>query len=230
MGDDYILGLGPNQGVDTMAVSGSAPVSAGSLAPGGGAASAMSTAAPFMMAMGAINSAIGAYYQSSTLKYQMQSQQSNLEFASKMSEINARNAERSAQSLLLQGERQIGQVTMRAGKIRSSQKASQAARGISLGYGSTAEEIATTDLMKETDAITISANATQAAWAARTQAVNYSNQALMQGVSADNMGRMSNAVSPWMSATSSLVSSGGTVASSWYNNYKTERYLAALQK
>lgn len=226
MGDDYILGLGPNQG--TM-LGGSAPPIGGS---GGGASSSnpFSTAAPILMAMGAIQSAVGAYYQASAAKYQLQSQQLGFEFNQKMSDINARQMENQAQWSLLQGERAIGALTMRAGKIRSGQKASQAARGISLGYGSTAEEIATTDLMKESDAITININATRAANAARTQKVNFENQSLMSGVSAANAGSMANLVNPWASAGTSLMSSASTVAGTWYKDAKFKDYLSALNK
>ena len=205
----------------------------GSTAPYPGAAGSsnpFATVAPFMMAMGAVQSAVGAYYQASSAKYQLQSQQLGFEFNQKMADINARQMENQAQFYMLQGERQIGTLTMRAGKIRSAQKASQAARGISLGYGSTAEEIATTDLMKETDAITINVNATRAAGAARTQKVNFENQSLLSGVSASNTVAMANLVNPWASAGTSMLQSASTVASTWYRDRMFADYLAGMSQ
>ena len=182
---------------------------------------------PLLMAMGAIQTAVGAYYQSQSAKYQLQSQQLGFEFNQKMADINARQMENQAQWYMLQGERQIGTLTMRAGKIRSAQKASQAARGVALGYGSTAEEIATTDLMKETDAITINVNATRAANAARTQKVNFENQSLLSGVSAANAGNMASSINPAFNATANLLSGAGTVATSWYKMSQLDKYLAS---
>lgn len=209
---------------------GTPPANAGATPGTSSGAQAFSQAAPILMAMGAIQSMVGTYYQSKTQKYQLEAQQLNLEFNSKMAMINARNAERTAQHALLAGEREIGKLTMRAGKLKSSQKAAMAANGIDLGVGSAAESLATTDLMKENDAITIDINRTLAANAARTQRVNFENQSLMSGVSAANAGDMANAVNPWSNAAASLISNAGSVASSWYNSYSTsrlERLLAA---
>ena len=206
----------------------STPAGAGAGA-GAGSTNAFSTFAPFMMAMGAVQSVVGAYYQASSAKYQLQSQQLGFEFNQKMADINARQMENQAQWTLLTGERQIGTLTMRAGKIRSAQKASQAARGIGLGYGSTAEEIATTDLMKETDAITINVNATRAAGAYRTQRVNFENQSLMAGVSAENSGRMASAVNPWAAAATNMIGASTTYFSNMYRDQKLADLLAAVK-
>jgi hypothetical protein len=107
------------------------------------------------------------------------------------------------------GEQAQSQVAMRAGKVKAAQKVSQAARGVQIGVGSAAEEIATTDLMKEADMLTINANATRQAWAARMQATNYANESLMQGT-------MSDSIDPGVSAFSSLLTSASAVAPQWY--------------
>ena len=98
---------------------------------------------------------------------------------------------------------------MAAGKVKASQKVSQAARGVQIGVGSAAEEIATTDLMKEADMLTINANATRQAWAARMQATGYASESLMQGTSAESL-------SPASAAFSSLLTSAAAVAPQWY--------------
>lgn len=163
---------------------------------------------------GGIVSAFGAYSSARSTK-------NTLEFQAKMSEINARQAENQAQSILYAGERQIGQITLRAGKVKSAQKASMAANGIDLGEGNAAEVVATTDLMKEIDSLTINANTVRQAWAARTQSVNYENQALLSRTSADT-------ISPMMAAAPSMLNTATTVASSWYSNSRSAKLAAAL--
>lgn len=182
-----------------------------------------------MMAIGgAINNIIGTYYSSKTQQYQFESAKLSYELQRDMSEINARMAESQAQSILLSAESQKGLVTMRAGKIKASQRASQAARGITLGVGSAAEEIATTDLMKEIDSLTINYNATRAAAAARMQKVNYETSAAMAGISASGAGASASMVNPVANAGMSLIGGATTIAQSWYNNYKQNQLYSQL--
>lgn len=192
---------------------------------GGEFAKTMQAAAPYMMAFGAIQGMIGTYYSSKTQQYQLESAKLSYENQRDMSEINARMAESQAQAILLAGENQKAQVTLRAGKIKSMSKASMAARGITLGVGSAAENIATVDLMKEVDALTINYNTVRAAAAARTQKVNLENQALMYGVSASGAGMAADQINPWMSAANSLIGSATNVAAS-YLGTKQQRTLA----
>lgn len=219
-----------------------------------------------MMAMGAVQSAVGAYYSAQNAKYQLsmqglnqsfqlgmqginaESSASNLEFNANMSDLNAKQMENQAQWSMLTGQRQIGQLTMRAGKIKSAQRASQAARGIVAGVGSAAEEIATTDLAKEMDAITINVNATRAAESARVQTVNFENQSLLArtsaksarsagqyytssaGIASNYYSSMSDAVNPWMSVSTSLMGSGSSVLQTMYRDQKFADYLAAISQ
>ena len=152
--------------------------------------------------LGAVNSAYGAYASARSTK-------SALKYQAAISALNAEQAEKTAQSVLRAGEQAQSQVALRAGKVKAAQKVSQAARGVQIGVGSAAEEIATTDLMKEADMLTINANATRQAWAARMQATNYANESLMQGTSAESL-------SPASAAFSSLLTSAAAVAPQWY--------------
>ena len=68
---------------------------------------------------------------------------------------------------------------------------------------------ASTDIMKEIDRNTVEANAVRSAWGYRTQAVNSQNDALIKRATADT-------ISPFGSATTSLMGSAGNVATSWY--------------
>lgn len=178
--------------------------------------SVLSYAGPIMSVVGAIQSGIGAYYSAAAAKSNLEYQRDMYAINEKMNAINARMAENTAQTILRAGQQEQGRVSLRAGKVKSSQRASQGARGIQMGVGNTAEEIATTDLMKELDMLTINANTVRSAWSARmggvnaqTASVNSANASLMSAASAGS-------INPYMAAGSSLISSGGAVASSWY--------------
>lgn len=164
------------------------------------------TASVAMSAAGAASGAIGAYYSAKSSKLSLQTQAA-------LAEINARIAEQGAQSALMAGQQQVAAQTLRAGQIKSSQRAAMAANGVDLGVGSAAETQASTDIMKEIDKNQIEANAVRSAFGYRTQAVNMENDALMKSAAAS-------AISPGMAVTSSLLSSAGSVASSWYGYSK----------
>lgn len=163
---------------------------------------------------GALQSVIGGIYTAKSIK-------DNYEFQAKMNTINARLAENTAQSILRAGESQIGKVTMKAGQVESAQKVGQAGRGITIGQGSAAEETASTNLVKELDMNTIYENAVNASNAARMQSVNYSNASLIEGASARS-------INPYLTGTTSLITAGTTVASTWYKNKRSDELAAAL--
>lgn len=162
----------------------------------------MAFSAMVMNVGGAASSAIGSYFATATQKETLKGQAA-------VADVNARIAELGAQSVLNQGQREVGRQTMMAGKVKSAQRAAMAANGIDLGEGNAAEVQATTDIVKEIDSNTITANAVRSAFGYRTQAVNYQNEALTKRT-------MGNALSPGMAATSSLLGSAASVASSWY--------------
>lgn len=151
---------------------------------------------------GMATSAIGSYFGAKT-------QQINLKGQAALADTNARIAELGAQSTLMQGHQQVGALTLKAGQLKSRQRASMAANGLDLGVGSAAEVLASTDLMKEIDKNTIEANAVRSAWGYRTNAVNFENEALAKRATAG-------AISPFGAATGSLLGDAGRVAQSWY--------------
>lgn len=151
---------------------------------------------------GALSSAIGGFYSAKTQKYQLKTQ-------AIMADTNARIAELGAQSALLQGEREIGNLTLKAGQLKSTQRTAMAANGVDLGEGNAAEIQASTDIMKEIDKNTLQANAIRSAWGYRMQGVNFQNEALMSRSAASG-------ISPVASATTSLMTGAGNVASNWY--------------
>ena len=189
-----------------------------------------SDAAPVMQVGGAINSALGAYYSAKTSQYQLESTKLSYEYQQQVAQLNAQMMEREAQSILLATQYQNAATTMRYGKAKSSTKASQAARGITLGVGSAAEEIATIDLMKETDSIMINANGVRAAAAARIKGAGISGAAEMLGVSASAAGLAADQISPFGAAGSSLVSSAGAISSSWYRDSRLQALESAISR
>ncbi len=151
---------------------------------------------------GGVTSAIGGYFSAATQKATLKGQAA-------IADTNARIAELGAQQELFRGQQQVGALTLQAGQLKSRQRAAMAANGIDLGVGSAAEIQASTDIMKEIDKNTVEANATRSAFGYRMQAMNFQNEALTKRATAG-------AISPGMSAASSLLGSAGSVAASWY--------------
>lgn len=170
-------------------------------------ASQLATASLIGQIGGGVTSAIGGYFSAATQKATLKGQAA-------VADTNARIAELGAQSALLQGQQQVGALTLRAGQLKSSQRAAMAANGIDLGVGSAVELQASTDIMAQIDKNTIEANAVRSAWGYRTQAVNFQNEALTKRTTAG-------AISPFGAAAGSLLGSAGSVASSWYSLNKS---------
>jgi len=185
---------------------------------------AMSQTGSIFSIGGAVTGAIGSYYAAQSQKAQLESQASSMRFQSDISELNAAQAEFTAQQIMRAGQQRQGQIGLRAGKIKSSQRASMAARGIDLGVGSAVETIATTDLMKEIDMLTVNADTVRSAESARQQRQNYLTASAMQDVSAFNLAGSASTISPFMAAGTSILGSAGSVANAWYQ----DRKLAAI--
>lgn len=100
-----------------------------------------------------------------------QAQKSTLGAQAAVAEVNVRIAERGAQGELLRGQHEYGQLSLKAGQLKSSQRTAMAANGIDLGVGNAAEVIASGDLMKAEDLSTIEANAIKSAWGDRKSVV-----------------------------------------------------------
>lgn len=122
-----------------------------------------------------------------------------------LSDLNARQAEREAQGALMMGNRESGRMALIRGMERETTKANQGARGVVLGEGSAGEIVASQELMKEADALTIRVNSVNAANAKRTESVNYENQADIARLSAESS-ELSAFASDQNSITPSLLS------------------------
>lgn len=169
-----------------------------------------------MQTGGAISGGIGSYFGAATQKANLRGQAAVAEGNARIADVNARIAELGAQSALDQGQREVGRLTLRAGQLKSSQRVAMAANGIDVGTGSAAEIQASTDIMKEIDSNTLTANAVRTAWGYRTQGLNAQTDAANLRSQALASRAMGNAISPGGSVATSLLGSAGNVASSWY--------------
>lgn len=192
----------------------------------------MAVSSVVMMGAGMASSAVGAYSSAQGQKAQMQYQAAigtlnaaMAESDASLLELNASISDTMAKGAISQGQKQEQNLRLKSAQVKSTQRTGLAANGVDLGVGSAARVLATTDYMTEVDAGEIRANAARAAFGykvqetnqkfaamgARTQGVNYQAGSAFQSASAS-------AISPMASATTSLLSSAGSVAP---NVYKT---------
>jgi hypothetical protein len=151
---------------------------------------------------GSAATAVGAYFNA-------RSQKIALHGAAAMADLNAEQSELAAEQELARGNAAVAATSARAGQVKSAQRAALAANGVDLGVGSAVELQASTDIEKENDINTITANAVRAAWGQRVQATNYANDALTKRAGAGS-------ISPFMAGATSLLGSASSIASSWY--------------
>lgn len=142
--------------------------------------------------------------------YNAKSQKSSAKFQASMAETSAKISELQAQKALAQGADKVAIRTMQAGRQKSSQRTALAANGVVTNEGSAAEMQASEDVLKEIDVNAIQSQALDSAWGYRTQAMNEKNQALMARASAKG-------ISPVAAGLTSLLSSAGQVAGTWYS-------------
>lgn len=159
-----------------------------------------------LQGLAAGTSLAGAYFGAESQKLAMRG-------AAQIADINARQSELAAQQELARGNAQVAELTSRAGQVKSAQRAALAANGVDLGEGSAAEVLTSTDIQKEQDVNTITANAVRAAWGQRMQATNFRNEALSRRASA-------NSISSGLAAASSLLGSATAIAGTWYSMSK----------
>lgn len=153
-------------------------------------------------------------------------------------DFNASIAELGAQSALSAGQQQIATQTLKAGQLKSSQRAAMASNGVDLGEGSAAEVQQSGDIVKGIDMDTLRANAARVAMGyrvqgmqaqlgsqlnalntetnAKIQAINLRTSAGNANISATMNEGSASGISPFGSSTVSLIGGAGDVAKSWY--------------
>lgn len=168
--------------------------------------------------MSAITGAYGAYRQAKDDIYKLDSHALSARYQQGMSLRNAEQAELMADVYMKQGHEQIAKRTLAAGREKSSQRTSAAARGVAVGSGSAGEIEDSIEAAKDADYLTINSNAVRAAGAAKMQAVMFKNKALMFGVEADNAKMMAGSINPSGRAFTSLLTGAANVSMA-YNRY-----------
>lgn len=169
----------------------------------GMSAGTLGTVATGLQVAGAITSTAGAYNKSKSDKAAYEYQAAVNRNNSTMAEWNARDA-------ITRGQKAEQQQRLKTAALKSTQRASFAARGMALDEGSPLAILDDTAFMGEQDALTLRDNAARDAWGYRVQAGNYASDAGMLSTRAD-------AESPLKAGASSLLSNAGAVASSWYS-------------
>ena len=180
----------------------------------------MAVTAISIQGAGAFMGAIGA-------RSAAQGNKIGMQYRADIADINAKMDEQQINSVLLTSERQQSRVMLKGGQVKSSQRVAAAANGVDLQDSETVDrQLASTEFMKQTDALTINQNAVQQAEALRMKKTNDLNDARMSRATAD-------AINPNMAFTSTLMQGVGSVASNWYmmnkmgsfgdtNNYKLD--------
>jgi len=156
---------------------------------------------------------VGGYYKALSRRGELRQQALSLDFEAFTSQLDARSSELDAMAVLDAGKQELGQYSMQSGQFRASVAASQAASGVQAGVGSAAEVLASLDLKKELDTMTIKSNAVRRAAALRIQAQNQRNAADMARVSAANSRRTARGITGYSQLVTGLAtllgSSGG---------------------
>lgn len=174
----------------TSAAATTSAVLAGTAASGGMTALQAASLASTLVGTGL--SAYGMYSQAQTSK--------------QIAKNNAVTAEYAAQDALRRGEKDVMELRRKGASLQSSQRAAMAAKGLDLGYGTSADLQDQTDFFTESDVATTRTNAAKEAWSRRSQGANYRNEA--------------NATNPLLSGGSTLLSGAGLVADKWHR-YRT---------
>lgn len=177
-----------------------------------GAAAAAGAAFPAMAAVQAASGAIAGYYAALSRKSELRQTALGFDFEAFTSDLNARSAEKDALSVLAAGQKDVGQYTMQAGQAKASVAVSQAAGGIQSGVGSAAEVMASLDLKKEIDTMTIKSNAVRQAGALRVRAQDLRNSASMARVSATNARSMAKTINPYAAGIGSILGTAGALS------------------
>ncbi len=164
--------------------------------------------------LGAVYEMVGGYYKAMSRRGELKQQALSLDFEAFTSNLDARSSEMDAMAVLDAGKQALGQYTMQAGQFRADVATSQAASGIQAGVGSAAEVMASLDLRKEIDTMTIKSNAARRAAALRIQAQNQRSAADLARVSAANTRRTARGITGYSQVVTGLAtllgSSGGS--------------------
>jgi len=160
-------------------------------------AARIGTASLAAQGAGAAMQTVGAFYSA-------RSQQMQARLQARLAELNAGNAMEQAKDELRVGQQVQQAIRQKAANVKSAQRVAMGAAGVDLSSETAIALQTSTDYLSELDVNTARANAIQAAWGHRMQAVNFRSQAAMGRAQAA-------AINPFMSAAGTALGSAGSI-------------------
>lgn len=185
-----------------------APAVFAALGASAGTAATLSTVA---QVGGAILSGVSAMQQA-------EAAQDQANYNAVVAENNAKMAEYQAADARARGEQEAINARRKGDAVRGSQRATMAARGLSLSEGTPLSLLDQTDYFSGVDQATARNNANKEAFMKESQAANSRTEATMYRAAADSYSPLMSGVSAGVSSyasSSMLGKSGGTVADKW---------------
>lgn len=180
--------------------------------------------ASYMQIAGSIISIMDSIHGARMQKEALKEQASALKHKAWMANFNARRAEEFADGIMGDARHAFGRISQEYEQFKETQKTRTAKRGVVVGVGSSQELLATVDISKEVDKITINRNALRKAAAVRMGAVNQRNEALMANVGAGNMRRNAGAISSFGAALGPTMQGIGQYAAMKARNTRGSGY------
>lgn len=169
------------------------------------------------MAIGtAVSGVIDSYFSGRIASIQMEAQKSSFEYQSKLANLNATKAYNKSLAIRRAGEEKAGIYGLQAAQQIASKRVNQAASGVKLGYGSSADVINSMKFSAQHDIWSMSMDTLSAAHDAENQAQSYTNQSSLLSTQASmatsgrqsNLANMANAI---MSGVGSLMKDNANV-------------------
>lgn len=130
-------------------------------------------------------------------------------------EFNAKLGELRKEDAIERGRLAEMDVERGAKRLKGEQVSAIAASGVQLGVGSALDILAGTDIIAETDIGTVRANTQKEVFTEEVNILNARTGAQFDTASAA-------AISPSLATTTSLINTGGQVASQWYARNKSK--------
>lgn len=140
---------------------------------------------------------------------QVQGQQGALNYESGVMSNNQQLAEYQSQIAEHNGQIEEQNTRLKGAMVMGAQRAAMGANGIDMNYGSGKEQLQSTHMMTERDALTIEHNTQNEVWALQQQAKGYGNNAQILSSEASN-------INPLFTGASSLLTDTGSIARQWY--------------
>lgn len=176
-----------------------------------------------MLFLSYLSNAIGSYYQAQAQRRALMASESAARFQQRMAEINVRQLENEAVSVLDVGNRAMTTRSTQYRQVQGEQVAQQAASGVDLSSASAAEARASVELANQVDRLTMRSNAVAEANRVRMQAEGQRAQVDMLGLSARNLMRSRRVISPWSGAITGLLDLVGQSGSRWQRQQDVDR-------